>query len=106
MRTHEQRAVREKHKAPRGLLSRHCGACPEGATYQLLRSGKALLLPGRGCRFVSMLRAMLSPAPADRPSPAKILASSLLAKRAKSGGEGGAKENYGALPFAPTQQQV
>ncbi len=77
--------------------------CPEGATYQLLRSGKPLLLPGRGCRFAALLKAMLSPAPADRPSPAKILASSLLAKRAKP--EGGSKENYGALPFAPTQQQ-
>lgn len=96
--------MKKHNKIASNVLSRRCGACPEGATYQLLRSGKALLLPGRGVRFVSMLRAMLSPSPADRPSPAKILASSLLARRAKPGAEGGAKENYGALPFAPTQQ--
>ena len=83
-----------------------------GPQYQRLRQGE-LFLPTFSTGFCRMLKALCAPSPADRPTPARILASSLLAKRSSGGGggklgeSGGAKENkgkYGALALAPSQK--
>lgn len=66
-----------------------------GSTYQEIRQGKLMLMPTFTSQFQKMLKWLMAPVAADRPTPARVLASSLLSKR-------GSKENYGTLPLMPT----
>lgn len=67
-----------------------------------------MLMPALTAGFQKMLKWLMAPAPADRPTPARILASSLLAGKGRgAGGRGDAakenRQNYGALALAPSQ---
>lgn len=80
--------------------------CPaEGERYQELRQGKLALLPGRNQRFQQMIRQLMHPDAAQRPSPAKVLASQLVQNRLN--GAAGAKAagggSRGGLSFEPTR---
>ncbi len=79
------------------------GVSAGGSTYQEIRQGKLMLMPTFSTSFQKMLKWLMASAPADRPTPAKVLASGLLARRAH-GSADGSKGNYGALPLLPTQQ--
>ena len=75
-----------------------CWNCAGGSTYQEIRQGKLMLMPTFTSQFQKMIKWLMAPTPAERPTPARVLASSLLSKRPA---RDGAKENYGALPLQP-----
>jgi hypothetical protein len=66
-----------------------------GSVYQDIRHGKLMMLPTFSTQFMSTIKNMMSPKPADRPSAQRLLNSSLLHKRALSSQEatGGALQN-------------
>lgn len=70
-----------------------------GSTYQEIRHGKLMLMPTFTSQFQKMIKWLMAPTPAERPTPARVLTSYLLSKR--SPGRDGSKENYGALPLQP-----
>ena len=76
-----------------------------GTLYQEIRQGKLMLMPAFTAGFQKMLRWLMAPAPEDRPTPARILASSLLAGKGRGRGDAAKenRQNYGALALAPSQ---
>ena len=73
-----------------------------GSLYHELRQGKLMLMPSFTSGFQKMLRWLMAPAPRDRPSAARVLASSLLQRKAHQ--RNNSRENYGALPLQPIVQ--
>lgn len=74
-----------------------------GQAYQNLRRGGLSLLPGFSTPFANMLRKLMSSDPADRPTPEKVLASPLLAKKGPK--EGKTQSTFGALNLQPSKVQ-
>lgn len=72
-----------------------------GQAYQSLRRGGLSLLPGISTSFANMLRKLMSSDPADRPTPEKVLASPLLAKKVLK--EVKPQSSFGALNLQPSQ---
>ena len=73
-----------------------------GSLYHELRQGKLMLMPSFTSGFQKMLRWLMAPAPRDRSSAARVLASSLLQRKAHQ--RDNSRENYGALPLQPIVQ--
>ncbi len=71
-----------------------------GDKYQEIRQGKLRLMPTFTSQFQKMVKSLMAPVPAERPTPARVLASALLTKR--SAARDSSKENYGALPLQPS----
>ncbi|BDA40733.1 Wee1-like protein kinase [Coccomyxa sp. Obi] len=71
-----------------------------GDKYQEIRQGKLMLMPTFTSQFQKMVKSLMAPVPAERPTPARVLASALLTKR--SAARDSSKENYGALPLQPS----
>ena len=74
---------------------------PGGQAYQNLRRGGLSLLPGFSTPYTNMLRKLMSLNPADRPSPEKVLASPLSAKKVQK--EGKPQSAFGALNLQPSK---
>lgn len=72
-----------------------------GQAYQNLRRGGLSLLPGFSTPYTNMLRKLMSSDPADRPTPEKVLASPLLAKKVQK--EGKPQGAFGALNLQPSK---
>ena len=70
-----------------------------GAVYQELRQGKLQLLPTFTASFQRILRQMMAPDPAARPSADRILASPVLKKQSPT--RENSKENYAPLNLMP-----
>lgn len=73
-----------------------------GNLYHELRQGKLMLMPSFTSGFQKMLKWLMAPVPSERPTPARILASSLLQKKAHQ--RDSSRENYGALPLQSISQ--
>ena len=72
-----------------------------GGTYQALRQGRINMLPTTNVVLVNLIRSLMSTNPADRPSPEKILSSSLFAKRAQK--ENKPQHGFGGLNLQPSR---
>lgn len=72
-----------------------------GGTYQSLRQGRINMLPTTNVVLVNLIRSLMSSNPADRPSPEKILSSSLFAKRAQK--ENKPQHGFGGLNLQPSR---
>ena len=83
------------------LSSTLCFAVAGGGTYQSLRQGRINMLPTTNVVLVNLIRSLMSSNPADRPSPEKILSSSLFAKRAQK--ENKPQHGFGGLNLQPSR---
>ncbi|DBB07912.1 TPA: hypothetical protein ACH3X3_009300 [Trebouxia sp. C0006] len=72
-----------------------------GASYQSLRQGKLSLVANVPTPLFNMMRSMMTPNPADRPSPDKILSSALFAKKAQK--ENKSHHAFGGLNLQPSR---
>ena len=71
-----------------------------GGPYQDLRQGR-VFLPVTSTVLVNLIRSLMSPNAADRPSPDKVLSSSLFAKKAHK--ENKAQHGFGRLDLQPSR---
>ena len=81
--------------------SEHRCMCAGGSSYQSLRQGKLGLMTAVVTPLFNMMRSMMSPNPADRPSPEKILSSSLFTKKSQK--ENKVQHVFGGLNLQPSR---